>query len=314
MFGDTTDCGSSSLLALIVTLFIRAASIAFAQEAGAETVQACGFSQPIPIPQFVEPGKLAPFGYQPRAAGYTGTGACAPVGPQKAAVLLVKWPGDSEPSIPISTIREWFFGAAPSLSTFWAEASYGKATLTGDVFGWFTVDARHTCENVEEAALSAADSSVALRDYNRIFVIWVRPAACTRANDGFGSACTSHRTPLSGTFDASVSEFAASFLSTRALTVALAAHEGGHSIASGLAHASALEAGAEPLGPPGQAGTIIEYGNPYSIMGPNPLFQYDGIQKLWARWLDETTNLQTITAPGIYTVQPLESPPTGVKF
>jgi M6 family metalloprotease-like protein len=298
------------LIASIVALLAGAALVGYAQETMADTIPLCGFSQPISLPQFAEPNKL---GGLLREAGYNGTGACASVGPQRAAVLLVRWPGDTEPATPVSTIREWFFGAAPSLATFWSESSYGKATLTGDVFGWFTVDARYTCNEVEEAALAAADSSVSLRDYNRIFVIWVKPPGCARANLGFGSACTTHHTPLSGTFDASISEFADSYLANRALMVGLAAHEGGHSIASGLAHASAIEAGSEPLGPPGQAGTIIDYGNPYSVMGANPLFQYDGIQKLWARWLDESTNLQTITSPGTYTIQPLESPPTGVK-
>lgn len=301
------------MLSPLIAIFAQVSSLAYGQESALDFIPQCEFVQPTSLHERKEQDRFAFSALPSREAGYTGTGACSPVGPQKAAVLLVKWPGDPEPSVPISTIRDWFFGAAPSLATFWAESSYGKVTLTGDVFGWFTLDSRYRCEEVVEAALIAADASVSLRNYNRIFVIWVRPVGCTSSLGGFGAACGAQRTALSGSFDASISHFSTSYLASRGDAVRIAAHEGGHSIASGLAHASAIEAGAEPLGPPGYAGTVIEYGNPYSVMGANRLFQYDGIQKLWAHWLDETTNLQTVTSQGTYSVQPLESAPTGVK-
>ena len=91
-------------------------------------------------------------------------GTCNPVGDQKSVVLLVTFPGVPAPSITPASVYDIFFGSSGhSVSEFWREASYGVTSASGDVFGWYTLDALYTCDQytaIRTAAINAADQDV----------------------------------------------------------------------------------------------------------------------------------------------------------
>ena len=103
-------------------------------------------------------------------------GVCNPIGTQSSAVLLVTFPGVPAPSItPAAVYDKFFTTSGHSVSEFWREASYGVTSTTGNVFGWYTLDAVYTCDQyaaMRAAAIRAADRDVNFTQYNRIFILF----------------------------------------------------------------------------------------------------------------------------------------------
>lgn len=90
-----------------------------------------------------------------------------------------------------------------------------------------------------------------------------------------------------------------------------AAHEGGHNL--GLAHAQSRTFATEPLGPLGAAGTLTEYGDPYSAMGATSIGHYAAPHKAEAlNWISSDTNYQIVQSSGSWTLQPAETNPAGL--
>src|SRR5262245_1752820 len=72
------------------------------------------------------------------ALGQTSTQACSTTGVQNMAVLLVTFPGVTPPAtVTPQSMHDIFFSTTGhSLDGYWREASYGRTSATGDVFGW----------------------------------------------------------------------------------------------------------------------------------------------------------------------------------
>ena len=96
---------------------------------------------------------------------------CRTDGAQRLAVILANFPalrsGAHESSNRRADLRT---RQGDTVSNFYKEASYGALNLTGDVFGWYTLDREYKCGEYAQlrvAALKAADTDVDFTRYSR---------------------------------------------------------------------------------------------------------------------------------------------------
>ena len=91
----------------------------------------------------------------------------APLGPTtgtvKLAVIAVQFP-DVPHTRTLDQIRQDYFGVNNSLAAYYLEVSYGKLSVTGDVFGWYTLpypEAHygHDCAAIDDSDCSGFDQS-----------------------------------------------------------------------------------------------------------------------------------------------------------
>src|SRR4051812_21344300 len=75
----------------------------------------------------------------------TRTAAAATPRQHSLAVVLLNWTGDQrEPWTP-EEARQAIFTGPSSMNAFYKEESYDQISFTGDVFGWYTIDAPSDC-------------------------------------------------------------------------------------------------------------------------------------------------------------------------
>ena len=238
---------------------------------------------------------------------------CSTTGVQKAAVLLATFPGVAPPSITPQSIYDIFFASTGrSVDGYWKEASYNKASAEGNVYGWYTLDKLYTCDQYSSmlaAAISAADSQVDFRNYNRVFVVFPNPGGCSWA--GLGTVGCGTFSSNDGSFTASAAWQLSNYMTTRDQGVKLTIHEGGHGLT--LRHASARDFGAEALGALGSAGSLSEYGDVFSAMGSWNLGHYAAQHKLQLGWMTSGASIQTVETNGTFTLEPVEANPAGLQ-
>ena len=239
--------------------------------------------------------------------------ACSTQGVQNSVVLLVQFPSVPLPSTAtVTSVWDIFFsGTGPSVNSYWTEASYGKASAAGNVFGPYTLDRVYTCDEynlMRSAAIAAANGDVNFRNYTRIFIVFPNPGSCAWA--GLGTLGCGTVSSAGGTSQASTSWLRADQMGTRDNGVKLATHEGGHNLT--LHHASSRGFGAETLGAVGTAGTLSEYGDPFNTMGSWNFGHYNAPHKAMIGWLS-ASNVLTTEVNGSYSVLPLATPAAGVQ-
>jgi M6 family metalloprotease-like protein len=248
-----------------------------------------------------------------QSAGVASAG-CSTTGAQSTAVLLVQFPGVALPSnVTNAGLYDSFFGSTGrSLDRYWREASYGKAWMTGNVFGPLTLDRSYTCSEysaMRSAAIAAADSMVNFTQYNRIFIVFPDSGGCGWA--GLGTLGCNSLSSADGSFQASTSWLLATHMGSKEGGAKLAAHEGGHNL--GLHHSSTRDFGAEALGPLGSAGALDEYGDPFNVMGTWGNFgHYAAPHKAMIGWLSGSNTLSAESS-GSYGVQSLSQASAGLQ-
>ncbi|MFP2924283.1 NEW3 domain-containing protein [Pyxidicoccus sp. 3LG] len=234
--------------------------------------------------------------------------ACGVTGVQRSLVILAAFPGMPQPALTPQAVEEVFFSTERrSLADYWSEVSEGRTTTTGDVVGWYTLDRAYGCDAtglMREAALSAADADVDFTQYDRIFIVHPRPVAgCSYA--GVASlSCAPVETP-DGTVTVSTAWLVAESMGNHDAAVELVTHEAGHNLS--LNHARSRDFGAEPLGPVGAQGDIVEYGNVFSTMGYWNLGHYAAPDKARIGWLAPSAVAQADGVDGTFTLAPLLS-------
>lgn len=239
---------------------------------------------------------------------------CSTTGQQNAAVLLVNFPTVSLPSnVTNASMYNAFFGSTGrSLDRYWRESSYGKAWLSGNVFGPVTLDKTYACSdynNMRSAAIAAADGMVNFAGYTRVFIVFPDPGGCGWA--GLGTLGCTSLSSNDGSFMASTSWLVANYMGSQDSAAMLAAHEAGHNL--GLHHSATRDFGAEAVGPLGAAGTLDEYGDPFNVMGTWGNFgQYTAQHKAMIGWLSGS-NVLTTEASGTYAVQSLSQSSAGLQ-
>ncbi len=207
---------------------------------------------------------------------------CSTSGAQSILTVLVTLPSYGLPSVVTPDyMRGALLGSPASspnynLDEFWQQSSDGKtwvdpaSTVVGPIslssdFNKTSTGAA-TCDNygLRDAVIAAIDGQVDFRNYSRIQIVMPNNGACGWSGTA-NLGCRTMSSPGDGTFTASVAWLRADQITTRQYAVELISHELGHNLT--LAHANSRGFGAEPLGALGTAGTITEYGDPFSTMG-----------------------------------------------
>ncbi len=247
-------------------------------------------------------------------------GTCSTIGQQKIAVLLVNFSTSQIPStVNSSYLNSMLFGSGtPALNTYWAEASSGKVSATGDVFGPFNLGKDYTSsqyDQIRDDAITAAASSVTFANYN--YVIIIMPPGFP-IGGGLGTlGCTELGYASTGSFRAGVSWLRSDFVTPSDLGVCATAHENGHNL--GLNHASTESYGSIPVGSFGSTPVIDEYGDRFSLMGlcynfnsSNLLGHYAAPHKVALGWMTGS-NYQSVSSSGSFTLAPTENNTSGLQ-
>jgi M6 family metalloprotease-like protein len=281
----------------------------------------------IPSTEFVRPRQLAVCALaflillsNPLAA--SAQAACSTTGVQNIAVLIVNFQ-DAAVAVTPQQVSDIFFDTSSghSLNGYWQEASYGQTLASGNVFGPYTIAAStsYSCLNMtqifDDAVAAANASGVNLQNYTRINIVFPGLTcgwAGVTSTGSAGAGCNTWNT-AAGTLTASVSFLISSYLAARDQGVILAAHENGHQL--GLDHAGTVtDEPSAVLGPSGSPGTIGEFNDFFSAMGTWTLATYSAPHKSEIlNWMASGANYQLVQSSGVYTLQPLETYPPGLK-
>lgn len=227
---------------------------------------------------------------------------CSPKGFQKAVVLLVKFPGVATPTTTPQAVKSLVSSSSgKSFDGYLRETSYGQASISADVFGWYTLDGAYGCEQRNEiraAAIRVADGDVDFRNYGRVFIVFT--GSCNYS--GYATIGCSSINTGDGTITASFAWLISKYVNA-SYGVRLFAHEGGHNL--GLNHSSSRDWGNEALGSLNTTGVLDEYGDVFSTMGNWNYGHYTAPQKVQLGWLPDT-NVQAVEGTGRFLLQPIE--------
>lgn len=184
-------------------------------------------------------------------------------GTQQTAVLLVNFQDNQTQPYTTTQASSVVFGES---SNFIKENSFQQTSLSGNIFGWYTLPIAQTCDYmaIRDAALQAASNAgVNLSAYSRDVIVMPKNINCAWA--GLGTVGGSPSTAwMNGN------------LYRQAMT-----HEMGHNL--GLWHSHSLECGATTLG---SSCTRSEYGDWFDTMGAGEAVHYNAFQKERLGWLN----------------------------
>lgn len=204
-----------------------------------------------------------------------------------AAVLINLTDLTSRP-FTASQVASALYGSSTSAKAFFEEESKGRMTMTGAVFGWYTINAVSTGCNwstwVSLANTAANAAGANLSSYTNVMYIFPSTSQCGFAGLGYVPGTV---TLLNGT------------ISGQVIT-----HELGHNF--GLGHANAINCVVNGVRVPLSSAancTEVGYADPFSTMGNNALRHNQGTQLGELGWLSSSEKV--IGAPGnTYTISP----------
>jgi M6 family metalloprotease-like protein len=244
------------------------------------------------------------------------TPPCEATGPQRGIVIAVNYRDDQATTPDLSKIDELHFGEAGSLRDYWREASYGKTDLTGDSFGWVTldIDSEYACQtsNVRTKALQQVAAETDLTQYDRLFIVMTNPVPDCGWG-GMGTLSCSNLSTPDGPMHASTYWVRSSNYHSVNAGVWLSAHEGGHNL--GLHHASVRDYGVNSIGPIGgsASGDRVEYGDRYDSMGNKggSPSHYNADHKYGIDWLTDS-DVAFMNGDGSVTIGGMSAPASAV--
>ena len=218
-------------------------------------------------------GGLAPTG---------GTAVAAATGTKTVAVLLFNFAGDTRQPWTTGSVRGVVFDNADSVRAYYLDASYGQLTMTGDVFGWFTIDATNAgCDYTtwaNQARSKATAAGVPLGNYQYTVYAFPQVSGCGWAGLAY----------LPGT---------GSWING-AMSLRVVGHELGHNY--GVHHASTLSCSTGTFS--GSCSTS-EYGDPFTIMGAASRRHHANWHRAQLGWLPDVV---TASTAGVYDLRPAE--------
>jgi len=234
--------------------------------------------------------------------GSGGTQVLAPAtvpatGSRKIALILVNFV--TNPAQPWTTTQAAgiLFNDTTSVANYFAEESYSKLSVTGDIFGYYTISFDTTGCNYTDLATkakaAAAAANVDLSTYTNIQYAFPWVAACGWAGLAY----------LPGT-ESWINNY---------LQTSVSAHELSHNF--GIHHASTInctDGGVRvSLSATAANCTANEYGDPFSVMGSGSRHAHS--QELATLGWAAGNELQTVTATGDYPLGAADDPASAVK-
>jgi uncharacterized protein (TIGR03437 family) len=243
------------------------------------------------------------------------SGTCSTTGEQKLAVLMLSFPSTKFPSyVTASYVQSTLFGPDPSTAGFIAAASYGQTTVSGQVLGPISMPADFPVgdfEDIANAAITAADQLIDLREYNRI--VMMAPTTIVAGNPEAFIGCMQLNSPSYGPFNGSLVFMPAEESTSPFYFYRSIAHELGHNF--GAEHSNSLDYGPDTLGPPGFAGFSTEYNDQFVVMGSELAGHFVAQHKVMFGWLSYGTGYRTVTASasGSFTLAPYGAATGGLK-
>lgn len=220
--------------------------------------------------------------------------AAPPLGARKLAVIAVNFTGDTSTPWTKAQIEEKVFAGtagAKSVNNFFREESHNRLSLTGQVYGWYTINKPiATCDDADFEGWATAAEAAAAADgfdsaaYDNVMYIFPQRSACDWAGIAY----------MPGT----------QLWINGELTVRVIAHELGHNF--GLDHASSYECedGAGDQVTMSASCTVNPYRDPFDNMGAG----WWGGDRHSHGWhlerlgLLDADNVQTVNASGDYAI------------
>jgi hypothetical protein len=207
-------------------------------------------------------------------------------------IAVIVWTSTSTTEVngSVRDIRTGFFGGpgTGSHADYFGEISYGKWTITGDVYGYYSRHPEIGCFGGSDLEhLAAADGYNASNYTYTVFVNFDCVAAYAESTTMFWPAAIGHhsRSVLGWTFGIGLNGRSATCIDNTTHAY----------VTWGTTGVTCTEAVFGDLGPDGQ-GEVLHY----------PAWQKQ------AAGLLDPTNVQTVVASGVYTIAPLETPTPGV--
>ncbi|CAN5686015.1 hypothetical protein BH23CHL7_BH23CHL7_13480 [soil metagenome] len=190
----------------------------------------------------------------------------------------------------LNQVRGIYFSNAKSASSYFAEASNGRLSVTGEVYGWFTLAmSTDTCNYngwANAARTAAAASGVNLSSFTNYVYAYPKVDACPWG--GLGSVNGPHSW-ING---------------TAKMNLYVATHELGHNF--GSHHAATLRCTKNGVRVAFSSNcTSNEYGDPFDIMGGMGSYSSTFHVNTWARRQIAaltTADQKTVTLNGVYSV------------
>ncbi|MFT3927754.1 MAG: NEW3 domain-containing protein [Myxococcales bacterium] len=221
---------------------------------------------------------------------------------EKFLVLLINFfDNKTTPGSTINSIKSTLFGGgSDDVNTFFKAASQGTATITGDVYGWFTIKQnRINChpDTLAELGLSAAaQAGIDIAAYDHY--VFVHPdMSC-----GWSGLATVGGDPQTYAWVVEDSTDIDHIFE----------HELGHNL--GLKHAQSADCGSSTLLADLSGCTTSEYGNKVDTMGSGTA-SYSAFQLEYAGWLNQGSfpAITSVGASGTYTIAPLMGTTAGPR-
>ncbi len=238
-----------------------------------------------------------------REATAVAAGATPNLGEQRMLVLAVNFQDDTSEPATIADIQDVVFNYTDENSwDHWIrEASYERAFLAGDVFGWYTLphDTGALCDPADllYAVMDAADAAnpaIDFTSYRRLAIITPN-MVCTWK--GAGTVGIPELDTPDGPTEMSVLELNGII----GVYDGAAMHEFGHNF--GLLHAAAWECGDSPI--VGLCEALYPNHDNLDTLGTDGLKgHFSAVHKETAGWFEAGEIIQT-NAPGVYELTPM---------
>ena len=228
--------------------------------------------------------------------GATASATAAAVS-KNVAVLLINFSNDTSQPFTTTTASNTMFTNTGSVKNFFQEESRGAVTVTGQVFGWYTIpDTNADCDWSGWGSLgqtAAQNAGVNLSGFTNIVYAWPNASSCGWAGLAYVPGTQTYN---NGSFNLRV-----------------ISHELSHNF--GVMHASSLSCTSGSVRVSySSTCTYAEYGDPFTVMGSASTYHNVGLQVGQMGWLN-APEVQTVTptsTPQSYQVGPLLTS-SGVK-